>query len=416
MKELSVSYEESLVGELRLLDGDRYEFQYDSSWLSSEQAFPVSLALELREGPHAHQPTKSFFEGLIPEGDLLRQLELRAAEPIGSAFDFLAAYGRDCAGALTIQAASQMHAPSQVNIVGISWADLSKSFRENKTLAEVVLNEDGGFFSLAGAQDKIPVVFNENGLFISQGNTPTTHIIKPPNRYHPDALDSVYNEHFCMRLASLVGLPVPRTEVIEDEISFYVIERFDRYHDSSKVRRLHQQDFCQAQGVLSSNKYETQGGPSIKDNYNLISENSSQVLEDSKSFLSWVFFNLLIGNNDSHSKNLSFLMKDKKLAIAPFYDLLCTAVYPSVRKKFAFKIAGQVLWVEITGKHLRIIEKDLKLKNHFLSTILAELLERFEKALPIALQEMEVFREKTVFGKIEQEILRRARHFKKLLG
>lgn len=415
MKVLYVLYEDTLVGELHLLQGDLYEFQYAEGWLKNSQAFPVSLALELRKEPHGHQVTKSFFEGLVPEGDLLRQLEMRSSEPIGSAFDFLAAYGRDCAGALTIQNSPHVALRSDEQQVKVSWQDLSRSFQEKKTLAEVVLNEDGGFFSLAGAQDKIPVIKSDEGLFVSKGSIPTTHIIKPPNRYHPDALDSVYNEHFCMRLAASVGLKVPHTEVVEDDISFYIIERYDRKREAQKIQRLHQQDFCQAQGVLTSQKYEIQGGPSIKDNYKLILQQSSQVIEDSKSMLLWIFFNLIIGNNDSHSKNLSFLLSNGEIKISPFYDLLCTAIYPTVRKKFAFKFAGQVMWAEINSKHLRVVEKELKLKNQFLSAILDELIKEVKKTLPTTLSEMSKYREKTVFEKLNTEIERRIKHFENIL-
>lgn len=415
MKVLYVLHEEALVGELRLIQGDRYEFQYEDKWLRNPTAFPISIALNLQKESHGHQTTKSFFEGLIPEGDLLRQLEIKSSVPVGSAFDFLELYGRDCAGAITIQDSPRLKVmPNEPNLK-ITWDDLSKSFLEKKTLAEVALNEDGGFFSLAGAQDKIPIIKNDNGLFISKGDSPTTHIIKPPNRFHQKALDSVYNEHFCMRLAALSGLKVPPTEIIEDEISFYVIERYDRKTEGNKVIRLHQQDFCQAQGVLTSQKYEIQGGPSIKNNYNLILQNSSQIIEDSKAILLWLFYNLLIGNNDSHSKNLSLLMTNRELTLSPFYDLICTAIYPTIRKKFSFKVAGQMLWSEISAKHLRVMEKELNLKNKFLSSLIAELIISVRSALPKTLSEMEKYREKIVFEKLNCEIELRLNHFEKIL-
>ncbi|MFN3455862.1 MAG: HipA domain-containing protein [Pseudobdellovibrio sp.] len=328
-KVLMVFSEDEVVGELRLVQGDRYEFQYQDSWLENKKAFPISIALKLQQKPYEHVVTKSFFEGLIPEEDFLRQLEMRSDIPIHTAFDFLAAYGRDCAGALTL------HNPNQQieiknELKKISWSELSRAFVEKKTLADVVLNEQGGFFSLAGAQDKIPLVKINDEYYIPQGDTPSTHIIKPPNRYH-ESLNSVYNEHFCMRLAASVKLNVPETQIIEDEISFYVITRYDRKLSGDNVSRLHQQDFCQAAGILSSQKYEILGGPSLKDNYQMIVNNSAEVIRDSKSYLKWIFFNLLIGNNDSHSKNLSFLMHGQDIILSPFYDLLCTAVYPNVR-------------------------------------------------------------------------------------
>ncbi|MEN0060295.1 MAG: HipA domain-containing protein [Bdellovibrio sp.] len=278
----------------------------------------------------------------------------------------------------------------------------------------MAINEEGGFFSLPGAQDKIPVIKNGKGLFMSKGLHPTTHIIKSPNRYHPEALNSVYNEHFCMSLARAIGLSVPLTQVVEDEIPFYIIERYDRKVDGKRVLRLHQQDFCQAQGVLSSVKYEIQGGPSIKDNYELILRHSSNVISDVRSFLVWVFFNLLIGNNDSHSKNITFLMHGSEASFSPLYDLLSTAIYPDIRKKFAFKVAGQNIWSEIKSRHLRIMEKDLNLKNHFLSGILDELIDNMESSLPKVMEDMQDFSEKAVFITLQKEIEKRLKHFKRL--
>lgn len=103
------------------------------------------------------------------------------------------------------------------------------------------------------------------------------------------------------------------------------------------------------------------------------------------------------------------------MALSPFYDLLCTAVYLTVRKKFAFKLAGQMLWAEMNAKHLQVIEKELKLKNQLLSYLLNDILERMEKSLPVALAEMEKFQEKTIFEKIQIEILCKIKHFKSCL-
>lgn len=43
----------------------------------------------------------------------------------------------------------------------------------------------------------------------------------------------------------------------------------------------------------------------------------------------WLIFNVLVGNNDAHLKNLSFLVDNRGIELAPHYDLLCTAVYES---------------------------------------------------------------------------------------
>ncbi|MEN0060294.1 MAG: HipA N-terminal domain-containing protein, partial [Bdellovibrio sp.] len=131
MKVLYVFFGRLLVGELRLLREERYEFQYSSTWLENQQAFPIAFLLQLQQEPHLHQVTKSFFEGLIPEGDFLRQIESRSPKPIGSAFDFLAYYGRDCAGALTIQAQDFLPRESVEDLIPISWRELSRAIRDH---------------------------------------------------------------------------------------------------------------------------------------------------------------------------------------------------------------------------------------------------------------------------------------------
>lgn len=45
------------------------------------------------------------------------------------------------------------------------------------------------------------------------------------------------------------------------------------------------------------------------------------------SLFRWLAFNLLIGNNDNHIKNISFLVDEEGVRLAPFYDLLSTACY-----------------------------------------------------------------------------------------
>ena len=64
--------------------------------------------------------------------------------------------------------------------------------------------------SLAGAQDKLPVLCHANELFLPQGNLASSHILKFPNRdfkYLPE------NEVLTMRLAGECGLPVVETEL-----------------------------------------------------------------------------------------------------------------------------------------------------------------------------------------------------------
>ena len=73
------------------------------------------------------------------------------------------------------------------------------------------------------------------------------------------------------------------------------------------LERLHQEDFCQAQGIVSEMKYQKEGGPSLKQCFSLLREVSSAPVVDLARFLDAVIYNYLVGNNDAHGKNFSLL-------------------------------------------------------------------------------------------------------------
>jgi serine/threonine-protein kinase HipA len=67
--------------------------------------------------------------------------------------------------------------------------------------------------------------------------------------------------------------------------------------------------------------------------------------------LDYVIFNALIGNHDAHAKNLSLLYSDKAPVLAPFFDLLSTAVYPALTQKMAMKIGSKYKFSEVEARH-----------------------------------------------------------------
>jgi serine/threonine-protein kinase HipA len=107
--------------------------------------------------------------------------------------------------------------------------------------------------------------------------------------------------------------------------------------------RRHQEDLAQALGIPASSKYEEPG-----DNYfariaELIRNYSSDPITDIRRLMEITVFNWLIGNTDNHVKNLSLVYSPdlKSVRLAPAYDLLSTAVYPSATHKMAFNIGGR---------------------------------------------------------------------------
>ena len=61
-------------------------------------------------------------------------------------------------------------------------------------------------------------------------------------------------------------------------------------------------------------------------------------------------FNALVGNHDAHGKNFSLLYTPAGAVLAPLYDALCTAVYPTLPDKMAMKIGSKYKFSEVQAK------------------------------------------------------------------
>lgn len=380
MSKLNIFYEDKKVGILYRDEELIYSFSYSESWLKEKKAFQLSLAMPLIKEKFSNKVTLSFFENLLPEGEVRDALE--KGSNFEGTYELLKNFGNDFAGAIIISADEE--SPFQVDKEDvkslIEMDEIFKAIEEKRSVAEVIANNHPGYLSMAGAQDKFVTIYENSNFYLPENERPTTHIVKVPI-YRSGVKESVYNEYYCMRLAKLAGLNVPHCEVLDDEKHpLFIIERYDRKVEKH-VKRIHQQDFCQAQGFVSEEKYEAKGGPSLKDNYNLIKSNVT-ITKRSKAlfeFLDWVCFNILIGNNDSHSKNISFLLVDEKIELAPFYDLLCTAIYPKLKKNFSFKIGDRDDASRIGKNQFKMVDEELSLKVGTMARRARQMSERLMK-------------------------------------
>lgn len=365
MKKLNVFFEFQKVGELKRDEELVYSFTYDNAWLSFPKKFPLSLVMPLEEKTFGNKVTLSFFENLLPEGEVREAIS--KSHHIDSDFEFLEEFGKDCAGAIIIS--NEEVSPFIENNnekTSINMKNVFKAIDENHSVADVIAEMNPGYLSLAGAQDKFPAIYQDKKFYLPLNGTPTTHIVKVPIQRN-GIKESVYNEYYCMELARVIGFNVPRCQVIgEGDHPLFVIDRYDRFVDEKAIiHRIHQQDFCQAQGVVSESKYESRGGPRIKDNYELILKNVyfRKKVENTHTFFDWICFNLLIGNNDSHSKNISFVLIDGRIELAPMYDLISTIVYPKLKKTFAFTIGDRDEFSKIGKNQFEMLDKELGLKS-----------------------------------------------------
>lgn len=363
MKSLNVFFEDRLVGEFCQNEEMVHSFQYAKDWINSDIGFPISISMPLQVEAFGNKRTLAFFENLLPEGNVRAILEKWHHSE--GAFNTLSKYGEDCAGALVITSKkTPPKAKTKEANLEIELSEIYDSINENKGAVDLIADKNPGYLSIAGAQDKFPCIFENGKIYLPKSGEPTTHIVKTPIKMK-GIKESVYNEYFCMTLASKIGLSVPSVHVLDGVHPLFLVERYDRHLVGKVMKRIHQQDFCQALGILSSEKYESDGGPSFETDFKLMIDNvtARKRVESTFRLIDWLCFNLLIGNNDSHSKNISFLMIDGKYELSPFYDLISTAIYPTLDAKFSFKIGGVSTFTSIGAKAIMIEEKKLGIKE-----------------------------------------------------
>ncbi len=151
-------------------------------------------------------------------------------------------------------------------------------------------------------------------------------------------------ECFATLLAKSAGLPVVEFELHTVGLdTFALVRRYDRYlGDDGRILRMHQEDFCQALGYSSREKYEGEGGPSFARCCRLVREVSAVPSDDLESLLQWQIFNVLAGNSDAHTKNLSLLYRlDGAIRLAPFYDLVPTRAIANLNHHLALAVGGE---------------------------------------------------------------------------
>jgi serine/threonine-protein kinase HipA len=187
---------------------------------------------------------------------------------------------------------------------------------------------------------------------LPMNGSPSTHILKPPIT---GVEGSVFNEAFCMALAGSLKLDVARTQIqtVADgaqQRHYLLVERYDR-QPGLPSRRLHQEDFCQALGIVSEHKYQNEGGPGLTQAFALLRSATPPSAPQTLKLLDYVVFNALIGNHDAHGKNFSLLYTSTGVKLAPLYDALCTAVYPQLTEKMAMKIGSKYKFSEAMARH-----------------------------------------------------------------
>jgi serine/threonine-protein kinase HipA len=292
-------------------------------WGLGSPVLSVGLPIGAPTGPRDMRGL-DFFENLLPEGPALeRMAALAGVRPVDT-YGILAAFGRDCAGAIMVLPEGDR--PGGNSGSGYSPMTPSDLLRVISALDVAPLGgapERGFRPSLAGYQRKALLGRADDGTWqLPYGEAPSTWILKPDGP-HPMAA----NEATCLRLAAACGLPVPETELLDlAGLPVLAVKRYDRQDAPTGdiPARVHQEDGCQATATPPGLKYEEQGGPALRDFANVIRNFGDP--RDVTSLLRRTTFNMAVGNADAHAKNFSFLHEPviPAISLAPLYDVLST--------------------------------------------------------------------------------------------
>jgi serine/threonine-protein kinase HipA len=160
-------------------------------------------------------------------------------------------------------------------------------------------------------------------------------------------------------------------------VPYLIVERYDRDLTVDPIRRLHQEDFCQALGRPSDRKYQAEGGPSVEQAVALLRRASAVPARDLPTFWKALVFNWLIGNCDAHGKNFSLLYDaGTKATLAPLYDLVSTTSYEKLETKLAMSIGGARELLDVDDAAWRKLAEQTSFSQRFRLRAQVELAER----------------------------------------
>ena len=361
---------------------ETYKFEYSQEW--KEQGFEISPHIKLQE-PSKSGIVRRFLENLIPEGKGLEDITQFAHISKNNTFAIIKAIGYDTSGALMF---GESHNKDEAIFRAISDDEIADRISHIKDQSIVIWDKKERL-SLAGVQEKLPVIIKDGQIGLGDGILSSTHIMKFQTKKHANI---VVNELFCMKLAHKINLNVADVALKRfKEHPVLMVKRFDRVYKDNRVERLHVIDACQMLDLSSSHKYERNFGSSrdVKDiregasfaklfqSANLCEVPAKAKLE----MLNWSVFNLIIGNSDAHGKNFSFFVDKSGIRPTPFYDMLCIIAHENVEHDLAMAYGDEFNPDEVNAYQMREFAEDIGVNYKLVAQTMSKVSKAIIKAL-----------------------------------
>ena len=373
------------VGTLGVSGSDVW-FKYDS-WVIDDPTpnrWRLSIRLPITSETYGHEPTLVFFDNLLLESDLRREIASLTKQDSSDMPGLLGRVGGECAGAVAIWPIAT-EPPPTATYRPISHADLENAFSEahGARLSQLQLESRQ---SMSGVQHKL--VFTKTGdtYNLPINGSPSSLLLKRTSgRYDGLAI----NEHACMLLFARLGLQVPFTQVLDGPNGILEIARFDRKETSpGAIERIHQEDFCQASGRRVTAKYQAHGGPGLRDIAEIIRRHSLATAVDIQDLVRAAIANVALGNLDAHAKNFALLAEEDGLRLAPFYDIVCNEAYPDLDVEYSMNFGTARYPRALVHTDLRQFAKDLNVTPKLVVNEIEFVTATFEKAVPEILHDV----------------------------
>jgi len=353
--QVTVYYEMFSVGKIDVHNDGKLSFVYDRRWLATKSGFPLSVTMPLAEAIYPDHVITPWLANLLPEEQQLLTLSRALGLSSTDALAILKEIGGDTAGAISIGEPSDKAAWAYRPITDYYGTEdpqdaLTAHFKDLGQ-RPFLAGEDGVRLSLAGGQKKTALAvldaagapklgLPEKGdqLAIPMSGAPSTIIIKPDN---PNLPGIVENEAYCLTLAKLIGMVVADVSIVDvGDRTALAVARYDRTsRRDGSLRRLHQEDFAQANGIFPSQKYE-QGTVAGLDLNRLLMTAQHLPAQDALTLQDQAIFNILVANTDAHAKNYSMLLSGGP-RMAPLYDVSTVLHWDHVNQYHAQKLGGR---------------------------------------------------------------------------
>ena len=385
MKNLLVSIELNgtriPVGRICGSDSSDACFCYVEEYIQNHGTQSISISLPVQTQPFTPEQTKTYFEGLLPEGYTRRTVAQWMHVDENDYLSILHGLGRECLGALCISEEGEILDASYEPVSDQQVRELAAEGASKST--ELVTK---AHLSLTGASGKVGLYYDRetNRWHLPWGTAPSTHIVK---QSHVRLDGIVTNEQLCLLTAARCGIDIPKSFIVnmgnaEEHEVLFATERYDRIFTQNPQFigghpvpvRLHQEDFAQAMGIPASQKYETDPSGYLRRMFTILLQRSADPITDQLKLWDRIVFNCLIGNTDSHVKNFSLLYGTdlKSVRLSPAYDIVSTTIYEQSTRDMAFWIGGVLSLDDISEGSFRALAKEVGLGermalNHFYS-------------------------------------------------